>query len=87
MRVVTVTEAKAHLPELIRHSRREAIVVTRNGHPCARIEALDKEDLDEEAFYRNPVFRRWLGQAYQGSFRQKRVKAGTLLRRLRRTGR
>jgi len=83
MRFVSISEAKDHLPALVRRAARESIILTRSGRPCARLEGLDAEDLDEEALYRNPKFLRWLQRAEARSFRGPRVDAQARLKALR----
>lgn len=75
MRFVSISQAKDHLPELVRRATRESIILTRSGRPCARLEGLDEDALEEDALYRNPEFLRWLEQAHAASFKGPRQDA------------
>ena len=57
MRLASIAEIKARLSEYVEHCRREAVVVTKHGHPRAALVPLrDENDLERLLLSQNPRF-------------------------------
>ena len=57
MRLASIAETKARLSEYLERCRRETVVVTKHGRPCAALVPLqDEDDLERFLLSRNPKF-------------------------------
>ncbi len=56
MRIVPLNEVKNRLSRCLQLSRREDIVVTKNGRPVAILHAVTDEDLEDYFFESDPRF-------------------------------
>ena len=66
MKVVPLSEAKAHLSRYARLCRREPVIVTVNGVPAFQLAPLDEDDdLIDRLLEHNPRFREYLEQLEQ----------------------
>jgi antitoxin (DNA-binding transcriptional repressor) of toxin-antitoxin stability system len=79
MKVVPLSEAKAHLSRYARLCHQEPVIVTVNGVPTFQLEPLDENDgLIDRLLEHNPRFRRLL----ETRLRERSVPAKEALRRL-----
>jgi prevent-host-death family protein len=57
MKLVSIAEIKPRLSEYVEQCRREAVVLTKHGHPRAALIPLeDEDDLERFLLSRNPRF-------------------------------
>jgi len=57
MKLVSIAEIKPRLSEYVEQCRREAVVLTKHGHPRAALVPLeDEDDLERFLLSRNPRF-------------------------------
>jgi len=64
MKLVSIAEGKAKLSEYVDECRRQAVVLTKHGHPRAALVPLDDEDdLERFLLARNPLFRDLLARS------------------------
>lgn len=57
MKLVSIAEGKAKLSEYVEECRRDAVVLTKHGHPRAALVPLeDEDDLERFLLSRNPRF-------------------------------
>ena len=79
MKVVPLSEAKAHLSRYARLCRREPVIVTVNGVPAFQLAPLDEDDdLIDRLLEHNPRFREYL----EARLRERSVSAKEASRRL-----
>ena len=79
MKVIPLSEAKAHLSRYARVCHDEPVVVTVNGVPAFQLSPLEEEDdLIDKLLEYNPKFRRLL----QARLRERTVSAREAARRL-----
>ena len=79
MKVIPLSEAKAHLSKYGRLCHREPIVVTVNGHPSFQLVPLEEDDdLIDRLIEHNPAFRAML----EKRLKEPAVPAAEALRRL-----
>jgi prevent-host-death family protein len=58
MKAKPLTEVKAKLSEILDSSRREPVLITRNGKPAALLVAVDEDsDLEDIVLANSPAFR------------------------------
>ncbi len=64
MKLVSIAEGKAKLSEYIEECRRQAVVLTKHGHPRAALVPLDDDDdLERFLLSRNPRFQHVLSRS------------------------
>ena len=64
MKLVSIAEGKAKLSEYVDECRRQAVVLTKHGHPRAALVPLeDEDDLERFLLARNPRFRDLLARS------------------------
>ncbi len=64
MKVASIAEVKARLSDYVERCRREAVVLTKHGHPRAALVPLENEDdLERFLLARNPRFLRLLARS------------------------
>jgi PHD/YefM family antitoxin component YafN of YafNO toxin-antitoxin module len=56
MKIVSLNEVKTRFPTYIELSKREDIVVTKNGRPAAILHAVTDEDIEDYLFESDPRF-------------------------------
>lgn len=79
MKVIPLSEAKAHLSEYGRLCQTEPVIITINGVPSFRLAPLEEDDqLIEELIAHNPEFRQLLEERH----RDRVVSVKAALRRL-----
>lgn len=79
MKVIPLSEAKAHLSEYAHRCHDEPVVVTVNGRPAFQLVPLKKDDdLIDRLVEHHPGFRRLL----QRRLRERNISAATAARRL-----
>ena len=79
MKVIPLTEAKAHLSKYGKLCHQEPIIVTVNGRPAFQLVPLEEEDdLVNELLEHNPAFREML----QSRLEERTVTEKEALRRL-----
>src|SRR5207249_4521028 len=79
VKVASIAEAKAKLSDYVERCRREAVVLTKHGHPRAALLPLeDDDDLERFLLSRNPRFLRLLARS-ERSGRLSLAEAGRLL--------
>jgi prevent-host-death family protein len=79
MKVIPLSEAKAHLSRYARVCHREPVVVTVNGVPAFQLAPLDEDDdLIDRLLEHNPQFRRTL----EARLGERKVTAKEAARRL-----
>ena len=67
MKLVSIAEGKAKLSEYIDECRRQAVVLTKHGHPRAALVPLDDEgDLERFLLAQNPRFQGLLARSAKG---------------------
>jgi antitoxin (DNA-binding transcriptional repressor) of toxin-antitoxin stability system len=72
MKIIPLSEAKAHLSHYGRLCHKEAVIVTVNGVPTFQLAPLDEEDdLIDRLLEYNPKFR----QLLQGRLRERSIPA------------
>jgi prevent-host-death family protein len=79
VKVASIAEAKAKLSDYVDRCRRETVVLTKHGHPCAALVPLENgDDLERFLLTRNPQFLRLLARS-ERSGRVSLVEAERLL--------
>ena len=79
MKVVPLSEAKAHLSKYGRLCHKEPIIVTVNGRPVFQMVPLDEDDdLIDQLLEHNPDFR----QLLQKRLKERTISAAAAMRRL-----
>ncbi len=64
MKLVSIAEGKAKLSEYVDECRRQAVVLTKHGHPRAALVPLeDEDDLERFLLARNPRFQDLLARS------------------------
>jgi len=64
VKVASIAEAKAKLSDYLERCRRETVVFTKHGHPCAALVPLENDDdLERFLLSRNPRFLRLLARS------------------------
>jgi prevent-host-death family protein len=67
MKLVSIAEGKAKLSEYVDECRRQAVVLTKHGHPRAALVPLeDEDDLERFLLARNPRFQSLLARSAKG---------------------
>lgn len=79
MKVIPLSEAKAHLSKYGRLCHREPVIITVNGHPSFQLVPLEEnDDMIDRLIEHNPAFRAML----QERLKEPSVSAADALRRL-----
>jgi prevent-host-death family protein len=79
MKIIPLSEAKAHLSRYGRLCHEEPVIVTVNGAPAFQLAPLEEDDdLIDQLIEHNPAFRRTL----EGRLKERAVSARDAARRL-----
>ena len=79
MKVIPLSEAKAHLSKYGRLCHKEPVIVTVNGHPVFELVPLDEEDdLVDQLLEHNPQF----GEMLKKRLRERNISVAEAARRL-----